>query len=223
MAKLETGIPELDEMLKGGLETGTSTIFWTQPGIDDRPFAYHLLQKQLSMGNSGIFVVQTKKADTVEKEIVERGYDITSYKKEGNFVFIDAYSRLVKADSKERFIVGNPNSAGEITKVLANVLSDIGKKNILVIFGSLSIMVNNYLEDYIKESKVWKQLFRQHKAAGIFLFTHWPYSEEILKEVRQSADYIVEIGKQDTNQYFVVQKNRDDAAEPRNVPFNLKI
>ncbi|MFH1510939.1 MAG: ATPase domain-containing protein [Candidatus Woesearchaeota archaeon] len=222
MGILETGIPELDEILGGGLETGSSTVFWTKPGIDDRPFAYYLLQKQLARGNNGIFVVQTKKAETVETEIVEHGYDITAFKRIGNFVFIDAYSKLVHATSKEKFIVGNPNSASQITNVLATVLKEIGQKNIMVIFGSLSMMVNNYLDEYIQESKVWKQLFQQHTAAGVFLFTHWPYSNAILKKVRQSADYIVEIGKQDARQYFVVQKKRNGKAEPKEVPINLE-
>lgn len=225
--KLATGIPKLDDFLSGGLEIGTTTVFWTQPGINEAPFAYQLLDNQLSRGNSGIFIVQTKKAGTVEGEIRDHGWDISKYKRVGSFVFIDAYSPLVKAESREKFIVGNPNNVRELTAVLERAMKDVQQKNMVVIFGSLSTMVNNFFKDYLDETKKWKSMFKKYGAAGVFMFTQWPYSSQILKKVRDTADNIVELKaieeKVILREYFTVPKTKSGRAVKKAVPFRIKI
>lgn len=225
--KLKTGIPKMDDFLSGGLEVGSITVFWTQPGVNDAPFAYQLLENQLRAGNCGIFVVQVKRTDTVEKEMKGHGWDISTYKNVGSFLFIDAYSPLVKAASRERLIVGNPNDVKELTQVLESALRQVKQKNVVVVFGSLSTMVNNCFRDYLDETRTWKRLFKKHGAAGVFLFTQWPYRASILRKVRESADNIVELKaieeKVILREYFTVPKVKGGKTVSRAVPFRVSV
>ena len=102
---IKTNIPRLDDALGGGLKQSSMTLFWAQPGIENAPFAYQLVSDRLDEGDSVIYLVQTKRADTIEDEMKHYGWGVESYKKQGNFFFIDAYSGLIRAPSKEKYFV----------------------------------------------------------------------------------------------------------------------
>ncbi len=222
---IKTGIQKLDDFLGGGLQIGSITLFWTQPGVANAPFAYQLLNKGLEEGIAGIYIIQTKKASAVENEISDYGWDITNYKEAGNFKFIDAYSSLTKAGSKEEVIVKNPKNIKEITKVLEDLLKNINSKRTVVIFDSLSTIIDNCNEEPINEIKIWKKLFEEHNVAAIFLFTEWLYDKKLLNKLRNIADTIVQLKaieeKVILREYFTVPKIKGAKPIKKGVPFKI--
>jgi len=106
---IKTGIQKLDAFLGGGLLLGSIAFFWTQPGIANAPFAYQVLDKALEEGNTGVYITQTKASNAVKNEMSDYGWE-SAKRKMGKFRFIDAYSPLIKADSKEQFIVSPKKS-----------------------------------------------------------------------------------------------------------------
>ncbi|MFP4424268.1 MAG: ATPase domain-containing protein [Candidatus Woesearchaeota archaeon] len=223
--KFKTGIPKLDEFLDGGLIPGTATIFWTQPGVSNAPFCYQLINSILSENHNVIYVVQTKRPDTIEQEITDAGWDVKKHKEEGNFKFIDAYSAIVNTESTEKLVVGNPKDIKEFSNVIENHLSQ--NEKCVVIFDSLSTLVNDSFKDLLTEMKKWKDLFLRHDSCGVFLFTEWPYGEEITTQVRELADSIVELKaieeKVILREYFTVPKVSWGNPIKRGVPFKVVV
>ncbi|MGM5488015.1 MAG: DUF7090 family protein [Nanobdellota archaeon] len=224
--KFKTGIPKLDEFLEGGLIPGTATIFWTQPGISNAPFCYQLINSILSEDHNVIYVVQTKRPDTIEQEINDAGWDVTKHKEEGNFKFIDAYSAIVNTKSTETLVVGNPRNITEFTQVIEDYLVRTQGKCV-VIFDSLSTLVNDSFKDLLEEMKKWKEMFLRFDSCGVFLFTEWPYGEEITNQVREIADSIVELKaieeKVILREYFTVPKVSWGNPIKRGVPFKVVV
>lgn len=223
---IKTGIPKLDVSLGGGLRLGSVTIFWALPGIENAPFAYHIIIDRLSAGDSGIYVVQTKRTDTIETEIKHYGWDITEYKKRGSFCFIDAYSGLIHAPSKEKFVVKDAKDPKSITRILEQILTEKSNHKI-VVFDSISTLIDHCGEKSLEELIEWKKLFMKNNATGIFLFTEWPYDAGILNKIRLSADAIIQLNaieeKVILREYFTVPKVEWDGKEKRGAKIPFKI
>jgi hypothetical protein len=39
----------------------------------------------------------------------------------------------------------------------------------------------------------WKKLFAEQNATGLFLFTEWPYEEEVLSKLGKAADAVISL------------------------------
>jgi len=226
MELIETGIPRLDASLGGGLKPLSLTVFWAKPGIENAPFAYQMIENRLKLGDSIIYVVQTKRPDTVEDEINHYGFDIKSYKDIGSFCFVDAYSGLIHAPSKERFVVEDAKKPEAITKVIKDILT-LTEKHKIVIFDSISTLIDHCGEDSLEELKLWKKLFEENNATGVSLFTEWPYDNKILDKIKLIADAVVELNaieeKVILREYFTVPKVSWDGKSKRKVKVPFKI
>jgi len=220
---IKTGIQKLDDFLGGGLLIGSITFFWTQPGVANAPFAYQVLNKALEEDYTGVYITQTKATKAVENEIKDYGWDLGKYKT-GKFKFMDAYSSLVKADSKEEYVI-DAKDIKEFTKALENLFKNLNNTKTIVIFDSLSTIIDNCGEGCINEIIIWKKLFKEHNAAGIFLFTEWLYDKELLKKLRDIADAIVQLKaieeKVILREYFTVSKIKGGKPVKRGIPFKI--
>jgi len=193
MELYKTSIPKLDEFLDGGLKPCTITIFWSVPGIENAPFAYQFMMECLESGDFCIYVTQSKKSSTVEKEIEHYGWNAVQYRKAGILIFVDAYSGLVNADSTDEFYVKDARNPKAITETLESVLEKIKDKNKIVIFDSVSTLIDHCGEDSLEELPKWKKLFREYNATGVFLFIEWPYDAKVLNKIKLISDAIVRL------------------------------
>lgn len=211
MKLLETGIPKLDVPLGGGIKPCSVILFWAQAGIENAPFAYQFVIERMEKGDKGVYVIESKRTDTVEQEMQEYGWDIKEYMEEGTFTFIDAYSGLIHAPSKERFIVEDAKNPKAITKTMKKVLEQSPKEeHKIIIFDSISTFIDQCGEDAVDELRIWKSMFEETNSTGIFLFTEWPYEKKTLDKVRLISDAIVSISaveeKVILREYFHVSK-----------------
>jgi len=210
METYTTSIPRLDEFLNGGLKPYTITILWAYPGIENAPFAYQSLMERLESGDTCVYINQSKMSSAVEDEIEHYGWGIKSYKENEKFFFLDAYSGLITVESEERFSVRNSRDPKEITKALDKVLDATGPGHTLVIYDSLSIMIDHCGDASIDELIEWKKIFEKKNATGVFLFTEWPYDEKVLNKLRLISDAIVQLKaieeKVILREFFIVSK-----------------
>lgn len=223
----KTTIPKLDEFLGGGLKPFSITLFWAYPGIDNAPFVYQILMERLEEDYFCVYVTQSKDCKTVEYEIRHYGWDISDYKKKGKFLFVDAYSGLINAKSTEKFFVRNVKNVKSITETLEKVLKNTKDDHILVVYDSISTLIDHSGEDSIDEFNVWKRLFEENNATGVFLFTEWPYDEKVLNKLRLMADAIIQLKaieeKVILREYFTVSKVTWDHKTKRGVGVPFKI
>lgn len=225
---LKTGIPKLDEPLGGGVKPYSLILFWAQPGIEHAPFAYQFIIERMGKGDKGVYVIESKRTDTVKQEIEDYGWDIKEFLDEGTLEFIDAYSGLIHSPSKEKFIVKDAKNPKAITEKLTEVLQKTPKdKHKIVIFDSISTFIDHCGDEAIDELKHWKTIFSETNATGIFLFTEWPYEKKTLDKVRLISDAIVSISaveeKVILREYFHVSKVAWDGTDEKKIKIPFKI
>ncbi|HDH41660.1 MAG TPA: GTP-binding protein [Candidatus Altiarchaeales archaeon] len=227
MKTYATSIPRLDEFLNGGLRPYTITILWAYPGIENAPFAYQALMERLESGDTCIYINQSKMSSAVENEIEHYGWSIKPYKENEKFFFLDAYSDLINARSEERFSVKNSRDPREITRALDNVFDFTGPGHNLVIYDSLSTMIDHCGDNSIDELREWKEIFKEKNATGIFLFTEWPYDKKVLNKLRLISDAIVQLKaieeKVILREFFIVSKVNWNGKTKKGVSVPFKI
>ncbi len=225
----KTSIPKLDDFLNGGLRTSSITLLWAIPGIDNSPFAYQTMVSELEKGDRCIYINQSKRSNTVLDEIENYGWNIREYKEKGDFIFLDAYSGLINAEPVETYSVENPENPKEITRLLEEILNKEDSRNTLVVYDSISTMMDHCGESAISELEEWKRIFNDKNAFGVFLFTEWPYEENFLVGLRELSDTIVELKaieeKVILREFFVVSKIgwNGKSTEGGTAPFKISI
>jgi hypothetical protein len=228
-AAYATSIPRLDEFLDGGLKPSTLTVLWAYPGIENAPFAYQTMVERLEAGDSCIYINQSKMGRTVESEIEHYGWSVREYKKKGKFFFLDAYSGLINMPSEEKFSVKNARDIKEITKVLTAALESTKAEHTLVVYDSMSTMIDHCGEASLDELIEWKNIFKKKKATGLMMFTEWPYEDKTLNKARLISDAIVQLKaieeKVILREFFIVSKVSWDGKGKQgiSVPFKISV
>jgi hypothetical protein len=206
---LKTGIPKLDESLRGGIKEGSVSVFYSEPGVENAEFAYELVFSNLKNNANVFYFVNNKKPETVKEIMRHYGWDTTSFESNDKFFFIDAYSALI-GGAPGNFYVNNPMDVKSINSVLIDVIRK--HKNSIIVFDALSSFLDleqepevllRYLEDWVESS-------RKNNVTLVLLFTEWMYNEEVINKIKEMADFILELKSLETNiilrKYFSVLK-----------------
>jgi len=90
MAKLKTGITELDSLI-GGLESGSRTIIYGPPGSGKTVFAMQFLWEGLQNGEAVAYDVMDKPFPRLRWYFQSFGWDITPYEASDKFLAIQAF------------------------------------------------------------------------------------------------------------------------------------
>ncbi|HLB70465.1 MAG: GTP-binding protein [Candidatus Methanoperedens sp.] len=178
---IETGIPKLDEFLGGGMPKGKSLVYFIQPGVEGEVFGMQTVYSALKNGRNCIFVVSSTIPDIIRGQFKEFGWDINSYNE--TFFCVDAYDPLIGAPSKEKYVVSNPESIEEFSKMIINIIKDSPPTTI--VFGSLSTIIDLCGEkETISAVRDWNKMAMLYDHVMIYNFTAWPYSEETLNSIK---------------------------------------
>ena len=153
----KTNIPKLDDYLDGGLREFSVTLLWAYPGIDNSPFAYQAMVERLDKGDRCIYVNQSKMSNAILNEIEHYGWDIKPCIENNNFIFLDAYSGLINADSKSEYAVKNPRNPTEITNELDKLIKLDSSKNTLVVYDSVSTLIDHCGSESVYEIEKWNE------------------------------------------------------------------
>lgn len=191
MGVRKTNILRLDEFLDGGLPHNTITTLWACPGVQNSPFAYRIAVEALKEGDSCVYVTSCKSISAVESELCSFGWDASKYVRTNRLLFVDAYSGLVQSMPSGRFGVRNPRDVHSITKALESALSSSGTDHTVVVYDSVSTLIDHCGKDSLDEMLSWKGLFKKTNATGVFLFTEWPYEWGTLQRLEDLSDAVV--------------------------------
>ncbi len=209
---LKTGIPKLDDVLKGGIAKNKSILFYSYPGVEALPFAYQLLCKRLEDEDHVIYIINNKKPESVRYMIKNFGWDVSNFEKKDRFAFLDVYSALLGEESKEKFSVKDTTDIEEIKKELTKALKKFKNNNTLVVFDSLSHLLDTCgsPSDIMACLNKCMPNIKKYNATPLFLFTAWAYDKETLKKIRNSFDCVIDLKaierKVILRKYFSVHK-----------------
>jgi KaiC/GvpD/RAD55 family RecA-like ATPase len=91
LTKLKTGITGLDELIGGGIESGSRNILYGRPGTGKTVFAMQFLWQGLQDGEAVAYDVMDKPFPRLRSYFSSFGWNIEQYKAQGKFIAIQAF------------------------------------------------------------------------------------------------------------------------------------
>ncbi|MFQ6057210.1 MAG: ATPase domain-containing protein, partial [Methanosarcinales archaeon] len=122
---IETGIPKLDEYLKGGIPKGKSLVYYSHPGVEGNIFGMQSLYHNLKKGINGVLIVSSMDPKMVRSQFGDFGWSLREFG--DNLIIVDAYSSLIGVSSEEKYVVSDPEDINSLNAVLEEVMEDLEK------------------------------------------------------------------------------------------------
>jgi len=137
--RITTGIPGMDELLKGGIPKRNIVLISGGPGTGKTIFSQQYLYHGLLKGEPGVYVALEEHPVQVRREMAEFGWDVRRYEDEGLFAVVDAFtSGIGEAAKREKYIVTDVDDFGEFIDVVKQAIKDT--KAVRVVVDSVSTL-----------------------------------------------------------------------------------
>jgi circadian clock protein KaiC len=94
--RISTGISNLDSLLQGGFKRNSVNLVAGGAGSGKSIFAMQFLIDGIKHGESGIYVTFEEKKPKVYEDMLEFGWDLAKFEKQGKFVFLEYTPEQVK-------------------------------------------------------------------------------------------------------------------------------
>ena len=160
--RVPTGIPGLDELLKGGFPKGAAILVTGIPGCAKTIFALqYIVNGALKYGDRGVFITVEQSVDQLHRQFVEFGYDIKKLQEDGR---IAVFSLEIKPELGEDFLM-------KITsEEFKSAMLEFGAKRIAI--DPLNLVMQ-FSADYGGERRGIQRLITTYKKLGCTtIFTH---------------------------------------------------
>ncbi len=102
-AKLETGIPEIDNVLKGGIPHPCSLLLLGPVGSGKTEIFLKLSSYRLQKNDAIIFVCTNNLPENYRLMMKKIGFDPQPFEERNSLIFVDAYSSKFGLESKEKY------------------------------------------------------------------------------------------------------------------------
>jgi circadian clock protein KaiC len=96
IVRCETGITELDQILRGGLPTGNVVLLAGGPGMGKTTLALEFLAHGAERAENGLFLSVTEPVNVLERNAKEYQFLDPKFLKEGTIRFVDVRAMLLK-------------------------------------------------------------------------------------------------------------------------------
>ena len=115
---LKTGVPGLDEILKGGYQKGSTIAVTGGPGAGKSIFALQFIYEGCKAGEPGLFIVTDQTIEDTKKEARRIGMDFDSFEKKGLVTFMEE-------EPKKPLLISEPLRAIKDKNIKRVVLDNI--------------------------------------------------------------------------------------------------
>ena len=86
--KVKTGVPGLDDILKGGVRQGASVLITGPPGTGKTIFALQFVIEGAKLGEAGLYITSEETVEDIRKYAEGFGFEIAKYEKNGLITLI---------------------------------------------------------------------------------------------------------------------------------------
>lgn len=199
-----SGIAQVRETLRNGIQKGKSIIFYSQPGVECEMFWPEIAYNTLNRGGNCILVTMSASPATMKSKFKESGLNIELFK--DRLFIVDAYSQLIGVPSGEKYVVPDPENIYILSKELMRSLKESPPSTVII--GSLSTIMDMCGEkETIEAVRFWNMMAKLCGHVLVYNFTAWHYSNEILDRMKKDLfNSVVYAGgtteRMITEQYF---------------------
>lgn len=109
LPKSKTGIPGFDELLDGGIPSGTTVLVSGATGTGKSLFGWHFLYSGAKeFDEPGIYLSLEERPRDLRRNLSSVGWDIESLEERGLIAIVDAASSKIGVPTAERYVEQNP-------------------------------------------------------------------------------------------------------------------
>ena len=208
----KTGILRLDELLGGGIPTGSVVLIELDGETNYFPLFlttlhHHLNQSKGIVIHSNVHMYSARILD----EFKRAKSDISSHLNEGNIVFIDKYNRSVTAvEAREMSQLMTTDDMISVTVELMEAFEKAKQK--VVLYGDLTDDANILSEtDFLRYFALQSFNVKERRAIAYSFINFNAISSEILARLRTTADIIIRFSRVDYSNYIECLKSSTGA------------
>lgn len=117
MGKLKTGIDGLDELIDGGIDSGSRNILYGPVGTGKTVFAMQFLWQGLQRGETVAFDVMDKPFPRLVSYFKSFGWSVEPYIEKGQFIAIQAFPHCASHPQDPRVIYFNLDDFEEMKRI----------------------------------------------------------------------------------------------------------
>jgi len=131
--RVKTGIPGLDEILKGGVPRRNVILLAGGPGTGKTIMGQQFLYYGLKIGEPGIYVALEEHPVQVRINMQQFDWDVKEYEEQGKFAIVDAFTAGIgEAAKREKYVVPSPDDFPTLTDLIRQAIRDINAKRVVV-------------------------------------------------------------------------------------------
>ena len=133
MERVKTGIPGMDEILRGGIPERNVVLLSGGPGTGKTIFGEQFLYYGLTQGEPGVLVALEEHPAQIKRGMAQFGWDVKPYEENGQFAIVDAFTGGIgEYAKKERYVVRDPSDVALLVDVLRDAVKDLGAKRVVI-------------------------------------------------------------------------------------------
>ncbi len=131
--RVVTGIPGLDEILRGGIPKRNVVLLSGGPGTGKSIFGQQYLYNGLRKGEPGVLAVLEEHPVQVRVSMSQFGWDVREFEEAGKLAIVDAFTAGIgEAAKRERYVVRAPDDFQLLIDVLREAIRDVGAQRAVI-------------------------------------------------------------------------------------------
>jgi len=133
LERVESGVPGLDELLKGGIPRRNVVLLSGGPGTGKSIFGQQFLYHGLLKKQPGILVALEEHPVQVRINMAQFGWDVRRFENEGLFAIVDAFTAGIgEAAKHEKYVVRAVDDVQALIEVLRKAIKDLGAERVVI-------------------------------------------------------------------------------------------
>lgn len=227
---IKTGIPTLDENLKGGIPIGkTLTYYIEQAASGGDVFIMQTVFANLVENGVCYYVTTNCAPDVARSSFREYGWELSQY--DSHFAIVDGYSALIGGVSGEQFVIDDPGSLKSVDRTIRRIINTLSPGDV-VAFSSLSSILDNCRNsqvtdlDIIECVRAWNKMAVLNGGVMVYSFTDRGYDRTLTEQIKDGmCNASVVVSSSGRRQFFGdhFRLNKCDWENPPDWPTLFKV
>ncbi len=206
----KTGIDRLDELLKGGLPTGTNNLLYAPPFIGKETILNNFALSGLREDEPVIFVLTDSSFSEMKEEMNKLDSNFSQYEEEGKVKYIDIYSTGVelKEEGVHVTFVDSPVNRERITASIIKTEKEFQQhyERHRLIFDSIStLIVYADAKAVFRFLQVVSGTCKRLGATSVFNMTRGMHDEIEVQTIKHLMEGVIELREEASRMQIRVQ------------------